>query len=72
MAKYTKSVEAIQFLPKEDDKQHEEVIINGASHILHATDYAVYEQGQIVSVQSAAKFEAEHTEVIAEPKKAKK
>jgi hypothetical protein len=42
MAKYTKTVEAIQFLPKEDEKQHVEVIIGGASHVLHATDYAIY------------------------------
>lgn len=63
MAKYVKEVEALQFTPKEDEKQLKEVVINGGSQILHAGDYAIYEEGQIVSIVKEAAFKAQYKEV---------
>lgn len=74
MAKFTKIVEAEQFLPKDGDKQKPHVVVSGSYVDLNPTDYVIYDKGQIVAVQSAAKFEAEHTPLAEEeaPKKGKK
>ena len=58
MAKFVKEVEAEQYDSKAETPK--EVIVNGASVMAYPSDYLVYEGGQIASVVSKAKFEAEH------------
>jgi len=77
MSKFAREVEAVQFLPKEDENQFCELVIDGASTIVHAGDFIEYEKGVPVDVWSEGSFKAKHAEVLAdepkeEPKSKKK
>lgn len=64
MAKFVKEVEAAQFLPAADEKQFNEIVIDGASTIVHAGDFVEYENGVAVEVWSESKFKAKHKELM--------